>query len=166
MNAWPVAESYLLPDDLFCQPISCVTVSFTLFMFISSSNISHHCTYNWLLCDSVDFNSIWRASSIAKSFTRRSTIPACASIFVKVFVLNHCQCRFRITKSFLDYLLPHTYKLHPEGPLEVDDVPLGNIIAELTGRMFSLMRNMKIKFMVGVAFALFVPAPIANIGGS
>ena len=101
MNACPPEESYILPYDLFCQHISYVMVSFTLFLFISSSYISHHCIYNLLLCASVSFVSIWRYLLINKSLTISSAIPACASIFVKVF-LNPCQGKFSMPKSFVD----------------------------------------------------------------
>ena len=46
MKACPLEESHLLPEDIFCNPILYVTVSFTLFSFIYSSYRSHHCTYD------------------------------------------------------------------------------------------------------------------------
>ena len=85
MKAWPLKESYLLPDDLFFHPISYVTVSLTLFLLFSLSGRSHRSTYYWLLCYSVYFISTWRASSISKSLTSCSAMPAYASIFVNVF---------------------------------------------------------------------------------
>ena len=51
----PLEESYLLPDDLFCQPISYVTVSLTFFLFFScliehtSRNITDCCVLVCLL---------------------------------------------------------------------------------------------------------------------
>ena len=80
MKACLLEEPYLLTDDLFCQPISYVTVSLTLFLFSPLSDRSHQSTYDWLLCSSVSFVSSWRASSVAKYLTSRSAMPACASI--------------------------------------------------------------------------------------
>ena len=51
-------ESYLLPDDLFFHVISYITVSFTLFLFLTSSNRSHHFSYKLLLCSSPSFIQI------------------------------------------------------------------------------------------------------------
>ena len=67
-------------------------------------------------------------------------------------------------KRFL-YYPPPTYKLNPEDPLEVDAVPLGHLIAELTIMMFAFLSNKKRKLMDGVAFLLFVPTKIARRGG-
>ena len=106
MKACPLEESYLLPDEIFCQPMSYVKVSLTLLLFFSLSVWAHHSPYYWLLRSSVSFISAWRASSIAKSLTSRSAMPAFASIFVKVFFSNPCQGRFSIPKSFVDYLPP------------------------------------------------------------
>ena len=52
-------------------------------------------------------------------------------------------------KSFVDYLPHPTYKFHPEDPLEIDDVPLGRLIAEFPRMMYTLLSNMKSKMMVG-----------------
>ena len=44
MKECPLEESYLLPDDIFCQPISYVMVSFTLLYFYPNMiehNIAH-----------------------------------------------------------------------------------------------------------------------------
>ena len=53
IKAQPIEESYLLPDDLFCQPISYATVSLTLLLFFPLSDRAHQYTYAWLLCYSV-----------------------------------------------------------------------------------------------------------------
>ena len=84
------------------------------------------------------------------------------SVFVKKFS-NPCQGRFSTPKSFLDYP-PPTYKLYPEDLLEVDDVPLGLLVAELSRIMFTLLRNIKRKLMIVVAFVLFVTTTIFHIG--
>ena len=44
MKVFPLEESYLLPDDLFCQPMSYVTVSLTLLLFfpLSVEPTIHH----------------------------------------------------------------------------------------------------------------------------
>ena len=55
MKAYPLEESYLLPDDLICQPIWYVTVSLTLFLFFSLYYSAHQSTYDWLLCSIVSF---------------------------------------------------------------------------------------------------------------
>ena len=68
-------------------------------------------------------------------------------------------------KSFVD-LPPPTYKLHTKDPREFDAVTLGRLIAEFPRVMFALLRNMKRKLVVGVAFVLFVPTAIARDGGS
>ena len=103
IKEFPLEQSYLLPDDLFCHPISYVTFIFTLFLFLYSSDRAQHCTQDWLFCDSVAFISIRRSSPIPKSLTSRSDMPACDSIFVKVFV-NTFQGIFSMPKSFLDSL--------------------------------------------------------------
>ena len=61
----PPSRWYLLPDCIICNG------EFYLVLFVSSSYQAHHCTYYWLLCDSVAFISIWRSPSIAKSITSR-----------------------------------------------------------------------------------------------
>ena len=67
----------------------------------------------------------------------------------------------------MDYIYPPpTYKLNPKDPLEVDSVPPGRLIAEFPRMMSGLMRNMKRKLMVGVAFVLFVPNATSHNGGS
>ena len=68
-------------------------------------------------------------------------------------------------KRILDYL-PPTYKLHTKEPLEFDAVQIGRLIAEFPGMTFYLLSNIKSKFMVGVAFVLFVLTTIAHAGGS
>ena len=70
-----------------------------------------------------------------------------------------------MTKSIV-VSIPHpTYELHPQYPLEVDDIPPGRIISELPIMMFALLINMKRKLIVGVAFFLFVPTAISHNGG-
>ena len=62
MKLWPLEESYLLPDDLLCQPISYVMVSLPLFFFFHFSDSAHQLIYDLLLCSSISFISIVRAS--------------------------------------------------------------------------------------------------------
>ena len=115
----------------------------------------------------------------------------CFNFFI--FYLNPCLCRFSMPKIFVDYppptyklhpkyplecshslssprylsiSPPPTYKLHPKYPLEVDAVPLGRIIAEFPRMIFSSLKKMKRKLMVGVDFVLFVITAIAQNGGS
>ena len=106
MKACPLEESYHLPDDLFCQTMSYITVSLILLLLFSLSGWAHHSPYDWLLCSSVYFISSWRASSIAKSLTSRSAMPTFASIFVMFFLSNTCQGRFSIYKIFVDSIPP------------------------------------------------------------
>ena len=46
MKAYPLEESYLLPEDLFCQPMLYVTVSLILFFFNTCliDHTSHYMT--------------------------------------------------------------------------------------------------------------------------
>ena len=46
IKEFPLEQSYLLPDDLFCHPISYVTVSLTLLLFLPCliEHTSHHMT--------------------------------------------------------------------------------------------------------------------------
>ena len=85
MKACPLEESYLLPDDIFCQPMSYVMVSLTLLLFFSLYVLAYHSPYDLLLSSSVSFIYSWRASSIAKFLTNRPAMPAFASIFVNFF---------------------------------------------------------------------------------
>ena len=53
MKACPLEESYLMPEDLSCQPMLYVTVSLILLLFFSLSYREHQSPYYWLLCSSV-----------------------------------------------------------------------------------------------------------------
>ena len=57
MKAYLLEESYLLPEDLFCQPMPYVTVSLTLLLFFPLFDRAHQSTYELLLCYSVCFIS-------------------------------------------------------------------------------------------------------------
>ena len=62
---------------------------------------------------------------------------------------------------------PHpSYELHPEDPLEVDNVPFEFCIAGFTRILFGSMRKMKREMMVVEAFVLFFPVTIELNGGS
>ena len=156
MESLPLEDSYLLPYDLLYQPISYVTVSFTLFLFMSSSNREHHVTYDGLLYDIVAFIPTWIASSIAKYLTRPSAVTAYFQFLWKLPPRNTCQSRFWTPKSFVDPP-PPPYKLHQKDPLEVEYTPIGNLVAEFTRMMFDLLSNMDRKLMAEVSFVLFAP---------
>ena len=146
-------ESYLLPDDLFCQPISYCTVSLTLFFFSSYSDRAHQSPYEWLLYSSVSFISSWRDFSISKSLTIRSAMPVSASMFGKVF-WNPFHSTFSTPKSFVDSPPPPSDDLHPKDPLKVYAIPLGRPIADIPRMIYCLLRSMKSKLMVDEAFAM------------
>ena len=153
IKEWPLKESYLLPDDFLCQTISYVTVILTLSFFFSLSDKAHQLAYDWLLCYSVSFISVWIASSIAKSLTRRSSVPTYASILVNVFFIPA-----KVDSAFPRYLLilyPTLYELHPKDRLEVDTVPFGCYIAGLYGMIYGLLRKSKRNIMVSEAFVFF-----------
>ena len=88
---------------------------------------------------------------------------ACASIFVKVFFQIPDKVDLALPRALL-ILSPPKYKLYTEDPLEVCSVPPGLLMAEFPRMMFALLRNMKRKFVVRVAFVLFVPTSIAHDG--
>ena len=92
-------------------------------------------------------------------------MPACDSIFVKVVFIPAKE--YIASPRYLWVLSPPpSHKLHPEDSLEVDAVPLGHLIVELPRMVFSLLRNMKSKLMVGVVFVLFVITTISHYGVS
>ena len=66
----------ILPYHIICNG-----EFYLIYLFISSSDRAHNCTYDWLLCAIVTFILIWRGSSIAKFLTSRSTMPAGFSFF-------------------------------------------------------------------------------------
>ena len=85
MKACLLEESYLLPYNIFCQPISYALVSLNLILFFALSYRSHKLKYNWWLCSSASFILVWRAYSISKHFTSCSSMPAFISFFVIFF---------------------------------------------------------------------------------
>ena len=135
MKACPLEESYLLPDDLFCERISYGTVSLILMLFPPLSDRAHQSKYEWLLCSSVSFISSWRASSISKSLTSRSAMPAYDSIFVNAFPRIPAKVYSAFPRALLIFS-PPSYEVHPEDPLEVDTVPFGFWIAGVNRMMF------------------------------
>ena len=161
IKACHIEDSYILTNNLFCKPISYVTVIFTLFLFFISCDRAQHCTYCWLLCDSVSFILIWISSSISESLASRSAIPACASLFVKVFLQRPAKEDLACPRDFL-IIPPPTYKLQPKVPLEVDNLPIGHIIEEFPIMVFLLVSNMKRKLMVGVEIVVFVTNEITH----
>ena len=86
-------------------------------------------------------------------------------IFVEVFLIPS-KVDLARPKALCILSPPPTYKFYPEDPLEVDEVPPGCLIAEFPRMVFALLRNMKRKLMIGVAFFLFVPNGIVHNGGS
>ena len=79
---------------------------FNLVLIFSLYDRAHQSTYDRFFCSSVYFISSWRASSISKSLTSRSSVPAYASIFVNYYFSNTCLDRFSIAKSFFGSLPP------------------------------------------------------------
>ena len=81
------ARGFISPSRWSLLPANTISNGeFYLVLFLSWSDIAYHFTYYWLLCASVSFILVWRASSIAKSLTSRSAMPSCASIFVISFI--------------------------------------------------------------------------------
>ena len=68
---------------------------------------------------------------------------------------NPCQGRSIIPKSFVHYLPPPSYELHPEEPLEVDTVPFGLCIEGVARMMLGFLRKKKREMMVAESFVLF-----------
>ena len=50
---------------------------------------------------------------------------------------------------YLLVLSPPTYKLHPKGPLEVDDIPYGGIIVYVPIIMLGFLSTMVSKLIIG-----------------
>ena len=71
-------------------------------------------------------------------------MPACASILGN-FLLPRNICD---SKDLCGFSPSSTYTLHPRDPPEVDDVPLGIIIAYAPVVLLDLIINMKSKLMV------------------
>ena len=100
MKSCLIKESYILPDDLFYQPISYVTVSLTLFLFFSLSDRAHQPKYELLLCSSVSFY-IRPKSIIYFQTSHQPFYHSCICLdFFHIF-FNPCQGRFIIPKAFL-----------------------------------------------------------------
>ena len=65
---------FFLPPHIICN------YEFYLVLFLSWYDIAHNCTCDWLLCASVAFISIRRASSFTNYLAICSAMPTCASI--------------------------------------------------------------------------------------
>ena len=86
-------------------------------VIFSLSVWAHHSPHDLLLCSSVSFISSWRASSIAKSLTSGSDMPAYASIFVKVFSQIPAKVDSTPRRALL-ILSPHLQLFASQRPIE------------------------------------------------
>ena len=100
MKVYPLEESYLLPDGLFCHPISYLRVSSTLLLFFPCilEHTSRHMTYCCVLVCLL----FYPESLFNHQISHQPFYHACICFnFCKCFFSNPCQGRFSTPKRFV-----------------------------------------------------------------
>ena len=103
MKSCPEEESYLLPDDLFCQIISYCTVSLTLFLFLFLliEHTSHHITDCCIIV-----RLLFLLEELVQFPNLSPVVLLCLPLLqcLESFFKNPLHSRFSIPKSFVDSL--------------------------------------------------------------
>ena len=164
MNACTLEEWYILPDHLFCQPISYVMASLTLFLFFSSLidptswNMTDFCAPVFL---------IFKYEEPPQSTNISQAIIPCLHIlhFLQLPPQIPAKVDSKYPRALLILSPNPPMKLHPQYPLEGYTVLFGCCISGVTRMVSGLVRNMKRKIMVAENFVLFFPVTLElNVG--
>ena len=81
-------------------------------------------------------------------------MSACATVFVKTINPSKVDLSFPRDFGFSPSLI---CKFHPKYSPQVDTIPIGSLIVDVSIIMIGMLKNTKRKLMVGLAFTMFVP---------